>query len=446
LSITSYQKIKFNTMNLILNKQLTKKNFDKVFSYIFDKYNSAETIRILESLKLLGSIFSTKAGLSLSLNDLRIINKDKKIKSLLNIVENLKFDEIQNNVYNEQKINDVWNNTNDLLKTYILSYLKTNDPNNQLLIVLESGARGSREQIHQLIGLRSLMVDQSGHVVPFPIKKSFIDGLSIFEYLLSSFGARKGIIDTALKTADSGYLTRRLIESSYEIKIVSTKCSIKAPLSSKKRLYLNSKKSIILKNSVLSCHFDNNLCQKCFGLNYATRHIVSLGENIGILSAHSISEPSTQLTMRTFHTGGILTQKQTKSIRFNFSGFLEVYQRERKVCIIDWENNKKIFSLKKLKNKNTFSSKEQKFVNTNQKEDPNNLPIYIVTLSKNLTKMNLLRYKNQIFNEILICSHILKDNVEWNGVKFFDYTYTNANILDKFRYFIYYIFCCLLIG
>lgn len=433
-------------MNLILNKQLTKKNFDKVFSYIFDKYNSAETIRILESLKLLGSIFSTKAGLSLSLNDLRIINKDKKIKSLLNIVENLKFDEIQNNVYNEQKINDVWNNTNDLLKTYILSYLKTNDPNNQLLIVLESGARGSREQIHQLIGLRSLMVDQSGHVVPFPIKKSFIDGLSIFEYLLSSFGARKGIIDTALKTADSGYLTRRLIESSYEIKIVSTKCSIKAPLSSKKRLYLNSKKSIILKNSVLSCHFDNNLCQKCFGLNYATRHIVSLGENIGILSAHSISEPSTQLTMRTFHTGGILTQKQTKSIRFNFSGFLEVYQRERKVCIIDWENNKKIFSLKKLKNKNTFSSKEQKFVNTNQKEDPNNLPIYIVTLSKNLTKMNLLRYKNQIFNETLICSHILKDNVEWNGVKFFDYTYTNANILDKFRYFIYYIFCCLLIG
>lgn len=426
-------------MNLILNKQLTKKNFDKVFNYIFDKYNSTETIQILESLKLLGAIFSTKAGLSLSLNDLRIINKDKKIKSLLSIIENLKFDEVRNDVYNVQKVNDVWNSTNNILKSYILTYLKTNDPNNQLLIVLESGARGSKEQIHQLIGLRSLMVDQSGHIVPFPIKKSFVDGLSIFEYLLSSFGARKGIIDTALKTADSGYLTRRLIESSYEIKVVSIECSSKKTISYRKSIHPKSKKSIILKNSVLSCHFNNNLCQKCFGLDYATRHIVALGENIGILSAHSISEPSTQLTMRTFHTGGIFTQKQTKSITLKASGFIEIYEKQRKVQIINWENKTKEFSINKMKVKNAFSRRKQTFVNVN-KENPNLIPIYIAVLSKNLTKINLLQYNDQVFHEVLNSSCLNLNAGVGNKDNLFNNSYVGMRLLFMFSYLIEYIF------
>lgn len=419
-------------MNLILNKQLTKKNFDKVFSYIFDNYNSTKTIQILESLKLLGSIFSTKAGLSLSLSDLRIINKEKKIRSLLNIVERLKFNELKNSSYNIQKINDVWNNTNNLLKTYILSYLRTNDPNNQLLIVLESGARGSKEQIHQLIGLRSLMVDQSGNIVPYPIKSSFIDGLSIFEYLLSSFGARKGIIDTALKTADSGYLTRRLIESSYEIKVISTKCSNKPTLSYRKKVSLKPRKVVILKNSVLSCQFDNNLCQKCFGLNYATRNIVSLGENIGILSAHSISEPSTQLTMRTFHTGGVLTQKQTTNFKLNVSGFVEIY--EKKVNLINWENKREKILLNKIKNTNMFSPTQNTDI-----ENSNLLPIYIIVLSKNLNKINLFKYNNQTYSEILNCFNLQLNNVDWNSFSF-NNNYVEINNIIKFWYLIYYIF------
>lgn len=323
-------------MNFIFNKELTKKNFDKAFNFIFNSYNLTNTTKILESLKTMGAVFSTKGGLSLSLSDLKNLNKHKKIKPFLNRISKLKDNEFNYFQSNNPKVNNIWNETNNYLKSYILTYIKKNDFYNQLLIVLESGARGSKEQIHQLIGMRSLMVDQTGSIVPYPIKSSFLDGLNVFEYLLSSFGARKGIIDTALKTADSGYLTRRLIEACYDIKIVSSNCGCVNFLGILKgRDSLKNK--VKLKNTVLACNFAPNLCQYCFGINLSTRSIVSIGETIGILSAHSISEPSTQLTMRTFHTGGVFTGKSKVIKVKKISGF-KIFEKSKSLKVISWDN------------------------------------------------------------------------------------------------------------
>lgn len=380
-------------MNLIFNKELTKKNFDKAFNFIFENYNKTKTIDILESLKMMGAVFSTKGGLSLSLSDLKYLKKQKKIKPFLNKISKLKENEVQFYQFNNQKINNIWNETNNYLKSYILMYVKNNDYYNQLLLVLESGARGSKEQIHQLIGMRSLMVDQTGAIVPYPIKNSFLDGLNVFEYLLSSFGARKGIIDTALKTADSGYLTRRLIEACYDLIIVSEDCrNLNFLVNFVKKL--NTPSRFKIKTTTLSCNFTPNLCQRCFGMNLSTRLVVSLGETIGILSAHSISEPSTQLTMRTFHTGGVFTGKSKINKIQKFSGFKLFEKDKAKMKLINWEN--KIHLSK-------FIPTDDKFVgNLNLQSLKTNarvLPLFVGFLNKQKDILKLTRKKHNFWLE-----------------------------------------------
>lgn len=380
-------------MNFVFNKELTKKNFDGAFNYIFSNYNNTKTTTILETLKTTGAVFSTKGGLSLSLSDLKSLNRQKKIKPFLNKILKLKINENKNYQLNTQKVNSIWNDTNNYLKSYILTYLKKNDFYNQLSIVLESGARGSKEQIHQLIGMRSLMVDQTGSIVPYPIKSSFLDGLNVFEYLLSSFGARKGIIDTALKTADSGYLTRRLIEACYDLKIVSTNCNTVKTLGILHK-HLNKKNIIKIKTTVLSCNFAPNLCQYCFGVDLSTRNIVSLGETIGISSAHSISEPSTQLTMRTFHTGGVFTGK-SKIVKKNKIAGFKVFEKNKIIKVINWENNIQITNLINI---------DDKFVNCNNKSSNQQLntkilPIFVGFLNKQKDILKLVKTKYNIWSE-----------------------------------------------
>lgn len=424
-------------MIFIVSKQLTKKNFDKIFNFLFEKYNLTNTLHILESLKLLGSIFSTKAGLSLSLSDLRTINKEKKIKSFLNVIEDLKFSEIKLHAYNSQKINDIWNDTNNLLKSYILSYLRTNDPNNQLLIMLESGARGSKDQVHQLVGMRSLMVDQSGNVVPFPIKNSFVDGLNVFEYILSSFGARKGIVDTALKTADSGYLTRRLIEAAYEIRIVSDQCLRKKTFSFIKSIKLNSKKFLVLKRSVLSCSFNVHVCQQCFGINYSNRCLVSLGENIGILSAHSMSEPSTQMTMRTFHTGGIFTRQRKLNVKSHVFGFFSNVKNGNELTIVDWKNKKKLVSKKH----------NYDIINLEVGEKPESiLPVFIAIVYRKLFNINAINKNSKFFTEVLIGKkHILVNHENIITKNIDQQLLVSEQMFFVLQYFIeYFLYCFLL--
>lgn len=381
-------------MQIFLNRQLTKKNFDNIFNFIFEKYNKIETLKILDSLKLAGLTFSTKAGLSLSISDFRLLKRKKNSKNFLNEISNLKLDEKLNKNYNSESINKVWNNTNETLKTYILNYLSSNDPYNQLIVVLQSGARGSKEQIHQLLGLRSLMVDQSGAIVPFPIKKSFMDGLSIFEYLLSSFGARKGIIDTALKTADSGYLTRRLIEAAYEIKILTKTCKYSRNICYKTD-FKSNKLKIYFKNSVLNCFLAPNLCQNCFNLNFSTRKIISLGETVGILCAQSISEPSTQLTMRTFHTGGVFSGKQEKKKKNSkFSGFTIICKKSKSSNLINWKNEEKKIAFFNVQN-NTFVG-ENLIIKKSIKKTKSFLPYYIGFLNKKDFIVKLIQNKNYL--------------------------------------------------
>lgn len=427
-------------MNLIFNKELTKKNFDKAFNFIFKNYNITKTIDILESLKMLGAVFSTKGGLSLSLFDLKNLKKKKKIKPYLNSIFQLKENENNYYQYNNLKINNIWNDANNYLKSYILAYIKNNDYYNQLLLVLESGARGSKEQIHQLIGMRSLMVDHTGSVVPYPIKNSFLDGLSIFEYLLSSFGARKGIIDTALKTADSGYLTRRLIEACYDLTIVSEDCK-NIDFLAKITKKFNFCNKVKIKTTVLSCKFVPNLCQRCFGKNLSTRNVVSIGETIGILSAHSISEPSTQLTMRTFHTGGVFTGKsQTKKI--NKTSSLTLFEKNNATLkLINWENKIKI-----NKSLEIMRINDRLINNSNLNDSKNNpkvLPIFVGFLNKQQYIFKLTKLNQKFWLE----KYIIQKNVVNNEKacqRHFPAFFYNIKILQFMllfkKYFYYYWF------
>ena len=220
-----------------------------------------------------------------------------------------------------------------------------------------SGARGNMSQVRQLVGMRGLMSDQEGNIIDLPIQANFREGLSTIDYIISSYGARKGIVDTALKTADSGYLTRRLIYVSQDLVIRQYDCQTetgvlielkdtsnitnligrtlinvpthKSQTNIKSNTILTQKNLNILKKqkyqilnvrSPLNCLAYGSICQKCYGWDLAQGNLITLGETVGIIAAQSIGEPGTQLTMRTFHTGGIFTGEILKQINAPFSG------------------------------------------------------------------------------------------------------------------------------
>ena len=213
--------------NIFINKQITKSNFEKILKQILLQYNKTKSLRILDNLKLLSFKFATIGGFSLSLNDFLVLRKNKIFANSTNKLKKqkqkiLSLEDLETS--NLNKVLEVWGETSNFLKTYIITFFKNFDPYNNLFLMSSSGARGSLDQVYQMIGMRGLMTDQTGKVVPIPIKNSFKEGLTLFEYLLSSFGARKGVVDTALKTADSGYLTRRLVETAYNIIIRDFDC------------------------------------------------------------------------------------------------------------------------------------------------------------------------------------------------------------------------------
>lgn len=224
-----------------------------------------------------------------------------------------------------------------------------------------SGARGNMSQVRQLIGMRGLMADQDGNIIDLPIETNFREGLSSADYMISSYGARKGIVDTALKTADSGYLTRRLIYLCQELIIRELDCKSKEGIllflkhnqlkknaigrtlisykrNNVEKLIIDSRvitedvvNELISNNSLLlnvrsplTCNSAESICQKCYGWNLVHSKEISLGEAVGILAAQSIGEPGTQLTMRTFHTGGIFTNERNARIFASFSGRLHI--------------------------------------------------------------------------------------------------------------------------
>jgi DNA-directed RNA polymerase subunit beta' len=334
----------------------------------------------LDDIKELGYNMAFRGGLSFNLDDV-IIPKDKE-----KLIEegNREVEEILNNynmgfiTYNERynQVIDTWTHVNSKLSDVLMKELSSdNDGFNSVFMMLDSGARGSKEQIRQLSGMRGLMakpqksVSEGGQIIENPILSNFKEGLSVLEYFISTHGARKGLADTALKTADAGYLTRRLVDVAQDVTITEEDCGtlrglvatemknneevisslyerilgrvsvhdIYHPLtgelivSSGEEITESLAKKIqdspieqVEIRSVLTCESKKGVCAKCYGRNLATGRMVNIGEAVGVIAAQSIGEPGTQLTLRTFHVGGIASNIAAESkIILRYDGRLE---------------------------------------------------------------------------------------------------------------------------
>ena len=361
------------------NNLVSKKELKDILSWCFSKYDFMQSANLADELKTLGFKFAGRAGISISIEDLKVPSYKNSLLKRINQdilnYEKVYLQGIITNVERYQKIIDTWDLTSESLKNQIIEYFKNYDPLNSVYIMASSGARGNFSQVRQLIGMRGLMSSPSGQILNLAIKKNFREGLSVTDYLMSGYGARKGIVDTALKTANSGYLTRRLIDVAQDIIIREKDCFTKQSFfipiknsrtldwekSLKKIVGLNLNKPILKKNSTclistinspisenlirilkqnsitklyirspLTCKLYRSICQNCYGWDLANENLVDMGEAIGILAGQSIGEPGTQLTMRTFHTGGVF-QSRTREQIFSpttgvvkFSNFLKL--------------------------------------------------------------------------------------------------------------------------
>ncbi len=333
-----------------VNETLSKKKIGAVIADCYKRFGHQKTINLLDDLKDLGFRYSTDAGISIAMVDM-IIPSEKKVITKKAKQEVVKVeDQYRKGIITARerynKIVDIWTHTTEMLSDLVF---KEMDPFNPVFIMADSGARGSRLQIRQLSGMRGLMAKPSGEIIENPILASFREGLTVLEYFISTHGARKGLADTALKTADAGYLTRRLVDVAQEIVVTEKDCGTlngitvsaivegdEIVVSLKERIVgrvaldnivdivtdrkivetgeeITEEKAEIIEQlgiekvrirSVLTCEANRGVCIKCYGRNLATQRLVELGEAVGIIAAQSIGEPGTQLTMRTFHIGG----------------------------------------------------------------------------------------------------------------------------------------------
>ena len=364
------------------NNLIGKKQLRQLLAWSFTNYDSMYACFLADELKYLGFRYASQAGISISIEDLKIpfvknLMLKKANREIIN-AEKIYLKGKITDVERFQKIIDTWNLTSESLKNQVIYYFKNYDPLNSVYIMAFSGARGNLSQVRQLVGMRGLMSDPNGEIMKLPIKKNFREGLTITDYLMSGYGARKGIVDTALKTANSGYLTRRLIDVAQDILIREKDCltrhsfflSIsKNELTKSDSIYekilgrvLNKSvfdattKTLIAKintqvtpkliedfklrqikefyiRSPLTCTLYRAICQKCYGWDLANEILVDVGEAIGILAGQSIGEPGTQLTMRTFHTGGIFTSETSKQIISPINGIIRFYKNLKPVIL-----------------------------------------------------------------------------------------------------------------
>lgn len=365
ITFTKLEKMVFN------NEVINKKKLQKLMYLTFHNYGVIRSSLIADRVKNLTFHYATMSGISLSVEDLRVpFRKQSLIGLTTNEVDLTEQNYTSGNITTVerfQKIIDIWNNANNTLKDEVLTYFRESDPLNSLYIMAFSGARGNISQVRQLVGMRGLMADPQGQIIDLPIKSNFREGLKVTEYIISSYGARKGLVDTALRTADSGYLTRRLVDVAQDIIIREEDCLTHEGLSLsdlftkyKTELTLGDRligrllakpltipgenlvlpintaldKDIVNKiarlkiddvvvRSPLTCEALRSVCQNCYGWHLSYSKIIDLGEAVGILAAQSIGEPGTQLTMRTFHTGGVFSGDLTKQIRAPFTGTLK---------------------------------------------------------------------------------------------------------------------------
>jgi len=352
-----------------INVLLTKKNLKKVIGDILERTDFGVTATFLDKIKEMGFMWAFKGGLSFNLGDLITpsikLNMLEQAQSEVDEVwDNYNMGLITNNERYNQII-DKWTYADNRITDTLMKELSIHKQGfNSVYMMLDSGARGSKQQIKQLCGLRGLMAkpkksgDSGGAVIENPILSNFVDGLSVLEYFISTHGARKGLADTALKTADAGYLTRRLVDVSQDVVIMEEDCStlrglettalkdnekvieglvsriegrytlhdITHPVSDELILaageYIDAPTARYIEEegvetvyirSVLTCDTKRGVCAKCYGKNLATGRIAEKGDAVGIIAAQSIGEPGTQLTLRTFHVGGIASVSQTES-------------------------------------------------------------------------------------------------------------------------------------
>ena len=350
--------------NIEVPKPFVKKTLEWLIAQVFKRYKTTETSVMLDKLKDLGFKYSTVAGITVSVSDIvRSKNKGEIIAAAKEKVEKVNKQFKRGLITDEERYNsviEIWSQANDEVKKE-LQAISANDFDNPIFMMMNSNARGSISNFTQLAGMRGLMAKPDGSTVEIPITSCFIEGLDVSEFFLSTHGSRKGSADTALRTADSGYLTRRLVDVAQDIIVKEFDCGsiagvevydlvndkdgavieslserILGRYTSKKVIHPETKEVIVEKDemitenivakivkagikkveirSVLTCKTQNGVCQKCYGRNLATGNLVETGEAVGIMAAQSIGEPGTQLTMRTFNTGGVAGDDITQGL------------------------------------------------------------------------------------------------------------------------------------
>ena len=349
-----------NDLALEVDFHVGKKGLKQILQKVINTHGATKTAEVLDDIKSMGYKYSTRAAMTVSISDMTVPpQKPQLIAEAQDTVDKITKNYKRGLITEEERYKEVvetWKNTDDILTKALLDGL---DKYNNIYMMADSGARGSDKQIKQLAGMRGLMADTTGHTIELPIKSNFREGLDVLEYFMSAHGARKGLSDTALRTADSGYLTRRLVDVSQHLIIRETDCCegkeapgmyVQALRDGKEEIeslqeritgrfscetICDKNGEVIVKanhmitpkraakimfegvdaegkpfekikiRTVLTCKSHIGVCAKCYGSNLATGEPVQVGESVGIIAAQSIGEPGTQLTMRTFHTGGV---------------------------------------------------------------------------------------------------------------------------------------------
>ena len=353
-----------NELKLEVDFHVGKKGLKQILEKVINTHGATKTAEVLDSIKAMGYKYSTRASMTVSISDMTVpAQKKQMLADAEATVEKIMKNFRRGLITEEERYKEVvetWKKTDEELTDALLSGL---NKYNNIFMMADSGARGSNQQIKQLAGMRGLMADTSGRTIELPIKSNFREGLDVLEYFISAHGARKGMSDTALRTADSGYLTRRLVDVSQELIVREVDCAenraeipgmyVEAFMDGKEEIeslksritgrYLAEdivdpktgevvvaanhmvtpkRASAIVKTGVdrvkirtiLTCRSHSGICAKCYGANMATGQAVQVGEAVGIIAAQSIGEPGTQLTMRTFHSGGVAGDDITQGL------------------------------------------------------------------------------------------------------------------------------------
>ena len=375
-----------------INEPLNEKGLRDLIAGCYQNYGPEVTVRMLDSVKELGFRYATRFGATIGMDDIITpAAKEGMIKTATEQVEQIHNQYLQGHITQEERYNrviEVWSSTNDELTNELMKELEADKQGfNPVHMMANSGARGSRSQIRQLAGMRGLMAKPSGDIIELPIRSSFKDGLDVTEFFISTNGARKGLADTALKTADAGYLTRRLVDIAQDVVVNEVDCGtingidqsaikdgeeivealqdriagnftlerVRHPITGEILIDVNEEITdavaeqidkigleTVRIRTVLTCESKRGVCQMCYGRNLATNRTVEIGEAVGIIAAQSIGQPGTQLTMRTFHIGGAAQVSEENRIYLRYP----VYVREVHGNRVERENGNLLFTRK----------------------------------------------------------------------------------------------------